>query len=151
MALAFTSDCTEESFSMGSLMTSKATTTNPARTSKRKQAQRIPTMSHVVVGLAVAWQAIGMLSAEPKVLAWASLVAGIALVLAGIYELFASERHHLAMFIVGVVAGIEICGAAMELFHQHKHYVQWVMLAAGVVTIAVASIRFVVGRRGEQH
>ena len=92
-----------------------------------------------------------MLSAWPKVLAWASLVAGIGLGLAGIYELSASERHHLAIFVVGVVAGIEICGAAMELFHQHKHYVQWVMLAAGLAAIVVASIRFVAGRRGEQH
>jgi membrane protein DedA with SNARE-associated domain len=132
-------------------MTSKATTTNPARTSKRKQAQRIPTMSHVLVGLTAAWQAIGMLSAGPKVLAWASLVTGIGLVFAGIYELFEPKRHHLAIFIVGVVAGIEICVVAMELFHQHKHYVQWVMLAGGLATIAGASIRFVVGHRGEQH
>jgi lysylphosphatidylglycerol synthetase-like protein (DUF2156 family) len=101
-------------------MTSSAITTNPARTSKSKRAQRIATMSHVVIGLTVASQAIGMLSAEPKLLAWASLVAGIALVLAGIYELFASERHHLAIFIVGVFAGLEICSAAMELFHQHQ-------------------------------
>jgi hypothetical protein len=108
-------------------------------------------MSHVLIGLTVAWQAIGMLSAEPKLLAWASLVAGIALVLAGMYELFASERHHLAIFIVGVVAGIEICGAAMEFFHLHKHYVQWVMLAGGLATIVVAAIRFAIGRRGEQH
>lgn len=92
-----------------------------------------------------------MLSAKPKLLAWASLVAGIALVLAGIYELFASERHHLAIFVVGVFAGLEICTAAMELFHQHKHYVQWVMLAAGLATIVVASIRFAIGRRGEHH
>jgi hypothetical protein len=132
-------------------MTSRATATNPARTSKGKRAQRIATMSHVLIGFAVAWQAIGMLSAEPKLLAWASLVAGVGLVLAGIYELFASQRHHRAMFIVGVVAGIEICGAAMELFLQHKHYVQWVMLAAGVATIIVASIKFVAVRRDEPH
>jgi hypothetical protein len=132
-------------------MTSKSATTNPARTSKSKRAQRIATMSHVLIGLMVALQAIGMLSAEPNLLAWANLVAGIALVLAGIYELFASERHHLVIFIVGVFAGLEICGAAIELFHQHRHYVQWVTLAAGLATIVGAWIRFVIGRRGEQH
>ena len=134
-----------------SFMSAVGTATSAHPTPRAKRAHRISAMLHVLIGLLIASQAVTMLSESPELLAWASLGAAVALVAAGIYEFFASERHHLALFLVDMAAGIEICVAAIEKFHQHKHYVQWAMLAAGVATIVVSSVRFIVVTRRRRH
>ena len=132
-------------------MSAAGTATSAHPTPRAKRAHRISAIMHALLGLLVASQAVTVLSERPELLAWASLGAGVALVAAGIYEVFASERHHFALFLVEAAAGIEICVAAIEKFHQHKHYVQWAMLVAGIATIVVSSVRFIVVTRSQRH
>jgi hypothetical protein len=84
-------------------------------------------------------------------LACSSLIAGVALVIAGIYELSHASRHLWRAFLVQTAAGIEISIAAAEKFHQHKHYVQWFMLAAGIATVAAAFVKFTLARKRTDH
>jgi ABC-type Fe3+-siderophore transport system permease subunit len=116
-----------------------------------QRAERVATVSHILVGLIVASEAVRLLVTEPGLLAWSSLIAGVALVVAGIYELFHASRHPWGAFLVQTAAGIEISIAAAEKFHQHKHYVQWFMVAAGIATIAAAVVKFTLARKREHH
>jgi hypothetical protein len=111
----------------------------------------IATGSHILIGFIVASEAVRFLFAEPGFLAWSGLVAGAALAAAGIYELSHPNRHLWGAFLVQTAAGIEISIAAAEKFHQHKHYVQWVILAAGIVTIIAAFVKLAMARRRKDH
>jgi hypothetical protein len=107
-------------------------------------------MSHIVIGISIAWESVGLLSHEQGILAWLSLIAGVALAYAGIWELLAAQHHHLVMFVLQLVAGGEICVSAAEGFRQHKHYVQWVLLAAGLAAIFFGIVKYVISRRSER-
>ena len=116
-----------------------------------QRAERVATVSHILIGLVVASEAVRFLVAEPGLLAWSSLVAGAALVVAGIYELSHASRHLWGAFLIQTAAGIEISIAAAEKFHQHKHYVQWFMLAAGIATVVAAFVKFTLARKRNTH
>jgi hypothetical protein len=124
-------------------------TENPSTTSRRKRFQRVATVSHIVIGTTVACESVELLSHEQGILAWLSLIAGAALAFAGIWELLATQRHHLMMFVLQLVTGGEICLSAAEGFRQHKHYIQWVLLAAGLAAIFFGIVKYVISRRFE--
>jgi len=107
-------------------------------------------MSHIVIGTSVVWESVGLLSHAQGIFAWLNLIAGVALAFAGIWELFATQRHHLVMFVLQLVSGGEICVSAAEGFRQHKHYVQWVLLAAGLSAIFFGIVKYVVSRQSER-
>ena len=135
-------------------MSGAGTATTPVQDTQSKRArraERFATVSHIFIGLIVASEAVRLLAAEPGFLAWSSLIAGVALMVAGVYELSHPSRHLWGTFLVQTAAGIEITIAAAEKFHQHKHYVQWVMLAAGIGTIVAAFVKFGVARKRKDH
>jgi hypothetical protein len=127
------------------------TPSQPIRNKRARRAERLATVSHIFIGLVVTSEAVGLLFSEPGLLALSSLIAGAALVVAGIYELSYPSRHRRGAFLVQLAAGVEISIAAVEKFHQHKHYVQWVMLAAGILTMIAAFIKFLAAGRHQEH
>ncbi len=126
-----------------------AVAANSATAVRRKRLQRIATMCHIVIGITIGMQSVELLSNRPGLLAWLSLVAAVALVLGGVWELFAGTRHHLAMLVLQLVVGGEICLSAAEGFLHHKHYIQWVQLVSGLAAIVVAIVKYAVSRRGK--
>ncbi len=132
-------------------MDGTATSTALEKSSARKRLHRVATLAHIIIGVTVAWESIELLSHEPHLLAWLSLVAGAALVISACWELFASQKHHLALLIVQVLAGADICLSAAEKFREHKHYIQWVMLASGLAAIFAAFLKYFVTRRRERE
>ncbi len=126
-----------------------AVAASSASAARRKRLQRVATVSHIVIGITVGWQSVELLSHEPGLLAWLGLAAAAALVLAGVWELFAGTRHHFAMFVLQLVVGGEIWLSAAEGFIHHKHYIQWVQLASGLAAIVAAIVKYVVSRRSE--
>jgi hypothetical protein len=131
--------------------TTAAAPAQNTRGNRARVAARIATVSHIFIGLVVASEAGRFLLAEPGFLVWSSLIAGVALVGAGIYELSHPSRHAWGALLVQTAAGIEISIAAAEKFHQHKHYVQWFLMAAGIATIIAAFVKFTIARTRNDH